>query len=167
VLTNKPSLESRAIPVTAVALAALKADLDKLIAQKTRLIPDRLRASHQYGSGSGNDEYLAVLEEEGVLDARIARLEDILSRAETVDPATSNETVAIGCRVTLLDKSSGTTMQYAIASAHADTPPGSVSAASPVGAALLGRRPGESVTVTLPGGHTRELEVIAISHGLP
>jgi len=165
-LTNKSSVESRGIPVTAAAHTALSAELDELLAAKARKLPERLRTAHGNG-GSGKDEYLAILEEEAVLDARIARLDDILARAETVDSATSNDTVAIGCSVTLRDKSAGTSVEYTIASAHAETAPGSVSAVSPVGSALLGRRRGESVTVTLPRGRTREFEVVAIRHGLP
>jgi transcription elongation GreA/GreB family factor len=53
-------------------------------------------------------------------------------------------------------------MDYVIDSAHAALAPGTVSAVSPVGAALLGRRRGERVTVELPKGRKLKLQVLAI-----
>jgi transcription elongation factor GreA len=99
-----------------------------------------------------------------VVDARLARLEDILSRARIVDAAESEDIVAIGSSVTVLDLGSGDSHDYVIDSAHAPAVPNAVSAVSPVGKALLGRRPGEVVTVELPRkGRTRELEIVAVN----
>jgi transcription elongation factor GreA len=155
------------LPVTAATHQALQSELQSLLHQKQHDMPERLRTARQFGDGSNNDEHLAILEEEAVIDARIARLEDILSRADVVDPAESGDTVAIGSTVTVRDTTSAKGVDYVIASAHADTAPGHVSAVSPVGEALLGRRRGETVSVTLPRGRTRQLEVMAISHPDP
>jgi transcription elongation factor GreA len=153
--------------VTAVALQALEADLERLKFEKEREIPERLRSARQFGDGSNNDDYLAILEDEAIVDARIARLEETLARAEVIDPAVSDDTVAIGATVTVRDTTSASPVDYVIASAHAETQPGQVSAASPVGEALLGRRRGDRVTVTLPRGRTRQLEIVAIAQPEP
>jgi transcription elongation GreA/GreB family factor len=71
-------------------------------------------------------------------------------------------TVAIGTLVTLYDLRTGDTVEYAITRAHAAAGPGTASAISPVGEAVLGRRPGDVVEVELPRGRIRELEVLAV-----
>ena len=150
------------LPVTAAAHEALKLELEKLRDEKHREIPERLRVARQYGDASNNDEYLAILEEDAVVGARLARLEDIVSRATVVGPADSNDTIAIGSSVTVYDLRSGDTLEYSIAGAHTTSGAGGVSAVSPVGAALLGRSVGDLIRVQLPRGRTRELEVLAI-----
>jgi transcription elongation factor GreA len=159
----EPRPRSDRVPVTAAAHAALEADLQRLKREKERDVPERLRSARGSGNGSNNDDYLTILEDEAIVDARIARLEETLARAEIIDPAVSADSVAIGAMVTVRDTASASPVDYVIASAHADTQPGHVSAASPVGEALLGRRRGDSVTVTLPRGRTRQLEIVAVA----
>jgi transcription elongation factor GreA len=151
------------LPVTAAAHRALELERDKLRDEKLRQFPERLRLVREFGDTANNDEYLAIREEEFVVAARLARLEDILSRARIVDPAESDHTIAVGSAVTVLDLGSGERFDYVIDSAHAPAAPGAVSAVSPVGRALLGRSCGDVVTVQLPRrGRTRELEILAI-----
>lgn len=152
------------LPVTAAAYAALESERDKLRHEKLHQLPERLRRARENGDASSNDEHLAIREDEAVLDARLRRLEDILGRARVVAAGESEDTVAIGSSVTVLDTSSGDAVDYVVDGAHAVAKPRSVSATSPVGRALLGRRIGDVVTVSLPRkGRTRELEILAIS----
>jgi transcription elongation GreA/GreB family factor len=157
-----PASTPDVLPVTAAAHEALKLELEKLRHEKHHDIPERLRVARAYGDGSNNDEYLAIMEDDAIVGARLARLEDILSRATVIAPADSHDTVAIGSSVTLYDLRSGNTVEYTIAGAHDFSESGVVSAVSPVGAALLGRSSGDLVRVQLPRGRTRELEVLAI-----
>jgi transcription elongation factor GreA len=151
------------LPVTAAAYRALEEERDQLLHEKLHQFPERLRQVREFGGTANNDEYLALREEEAVVDARIARLEDILSRARVVGPAESDDTIAIGSSVTVLDLGKNEPFDYVLDSAHAPAAPNAVSVVSPVGKALLGRRPGEVVTVELPRrGQTRELEVLAV-----
>jgi transcription elongation factor GreA len=163
----EPRVAPNPVPVTAVAHAALEADLERLKVEKDREIPERLRNAREHGGGSNNDDYLAILEDEAIVDARIARLEETLARAEVIDPDVSDETVTIGATVTVRDTRSAAPVDYVVASAHVDTGPGHVSAASPVGQALLGRRIGDRVAVALPRGRTRQLEIVAIAQPAP
>jgi transcription elongation factor GreA len=152
-----------ALPVTAAAFAALARERDKLRDEKLHQFPERLRVAREFGDGANNDDYYAIREEEAIVDARLARLDDILSRARIVSPAESDSTIAIGSSVTVLDLGSREPLDYVIDSAHAPAAPRAVSAVSPVGRALLGRSQGEVVIVELPRkGRTRELEILAV-----
>ncbi len=155
--------DGRYVPVTAAAYRALERERDKLRDEKLNQFPARLRLVREFGETANNDEYLAIREEETVVDARLARLEDVLRRARVVHAAGSAATVAVGSLVTVLDLHSNETVDYAIGSAHAPAAPGVASAASPVGKALLGRGRGEIVSVELPRkGRIRRLEILAI-----
>ena len=150
------------LPVTVETREALEREFAKLLSEKERDIPERLRAARENGDGSSNDEFFAIREEEVLIDARLTRLQDILRRARVIDPAESGSTIAIGSAVLVKDLESGKEMDYVIDSAHAASAPGTVSAVSPVGAALLGRRRGERVTVELPKWRKLKLQVLAI-----
>jgi transcription elongation factor GreA len=155
---------SDVLPVTAAAYAALQRERDGLLHERLHQFPERLRLAREHGDAASNDEHLAIREEEAVLDARLARIEDILRRAEVVRAAESDDRVAIGSSVTVLEVDSGEAIDYVVESAHAAAKPRSVSAVSPVGRALLGRAIGDVVTVALPRkGRTRVLEILAIA----
>jgi transcription elongation factor GreA len=150
------------VPITTAARQALERELATLRREKQREIPRRLRLAREFGDTANNDEHQAIREDEAVLAARIARLEDILMRATVIDRAAADDSVAIGSRVAVVDLVSGERLEYVIDGAHGPRRQGTVSVLSPVGRALLGRRPGERVTVELPNGRRRELEVRAI-----
>jgi transcription elongation factor GreA len=147
------------IPITAAARQALERELAILRLEKQHEIPRRLRLAREFGDTANNDEHQAIREDEAVLAARIARLEDILMRATVVDDAPADDSVAIGSRVAVVDLVTGERLEYEIDGAHGPRRQGTVSVLSPVGRALLGRRPGERVMVELPNGRRRELEV--------
>jgi transcription elongation factor GreA len=162
--SRRATASSDDLPVTPAAHDALLRERDKLHDEKLQQFPERLRVAREFGDGANNDEYFAIREEEAIVDARLARLDDILSRAKIVDPAESGNTIAIGSSVTVLDLGSREPLDYVIDSAHAPAAPRAVSAVSPVGKALLGRSPGDVVIVELPRkGRTRELEILAVS----
>jgi transcription elongation factor GreA len=146
-----------AVPLTAAAREVLERELADLRAEKRREIPARLRRAREFGDN--DDEYFAVREEEAVLDARIARVEDILTRATAVDRGAADDLVAVGSEVAVADVQTGETREYVIESAHGTLSPRTISPGSPVGQALLGRRAGERVGVKLPTGRRRELEL--------
>ena len=154
-----------AVYVTEQGLAALEHELRRLHAQKTGEVAEQLREARSFGSAAGNDELWAIREDEAILDARIARLEGVIARARIIDPRASDGGVAIGSTVALEDLSTGTTARYRIVGVHDPAPPADVtpvSAASPVGRAVIGRRPGARVSVELPGGRARELRLLQV-----
>lgn len=154
------------IPMTAGAHRGVSAELARLRGEREEHT-QRLRAARQFGEGSNNDDLLAIRDDEAITEARIARLEAILTRAVVVEPAASGEAVAIGSTVTLRDRSSGNTRAYLVDGAHGSLDPHVISALSPMGAALLGQRPGARVAVDLPGGRVRDFELVSVTQGAP
>lgn len=152
---------SHDVPVTAAARQALERELASLRTEQ-REIPARLRVAREFGDSANNDEYLAIRGEEAVLAARIARLEGILMRAIEVGDVDAPGSVTIGSTVTAVDVETGKRLEYVVGSAHGVLSRGTVSALSPVGRALLGRRVGDRVSVHLPHGRRRELKLRAI-----
>jgi len=125
-------------------------------------IAQRLREARSYGDGSNNDEYHALREEQMVLEARIALLEATVARAVVIESQQLDDGVAsIGSTVSIEDLASGSRSRHQLASAHAaDT--GGISAASPLGQALMGNGPGTVVTFDLPNGRTRSVRLTAV-----
>ena len=147
------------IPMTAVARQTLERELASLRLERQRDIPRRLRVAREFGDVANNGELLAIREEEALLARRIARLEDILMRTAIVDHGDGDDSAAVGSRVSVLDVDTGERLDYVIDGAHGARRPGMVSALSPVGRALLGRRRGERVSIELPSGRRRRLEL--------
>lgn len=158
---NGATSRSDVVPVTSAARRALERDLASLHAER-REIPARLRIAREFGDTANNDEHQAIREEEAVLAARIARLEDILARATDVDHSDADDSVTIGSSVTVVDVDTREKRDYAIGSAHGALSRGTVSALSPVGQVLLGRRVGDLVSVQLPHGRQRKFKLCEI-----
>jgi transcription elongation factor GreA len=151
------------VPVTIAAREALERDLSSLRAER-REIPARLRIAREFGDSANNDEHQAIREEEAVLATRIARLEDILTRTAIVERDNADDSVTIGSSVSVVDVDTGEKLEYVIGSAHGVLSRGTVSALSPVGRALLGRRVGEIASIQLPRGRRKKLELREIRH---
>jgi transcription elongation GreA/GreB family factor len=103
----------------------------------------------------------AVREEQMVVEARIALLEHVIARAAIADPPEPNGIVGIGSTVSLEDVPSGAIKTYRLASAHA-IGDGTISAASPMGQALIGSRVGAVVSLELPNGRSRSVRVVSV-----
>lgn len=106
------------------------------------------------------ERVLAIPEEQAIIDARVARIEEILSFAQIVENSTGGNTVAIGSHVTLLDQKSGRTETYVIDGAHGSMDSNVISAVSPMGTALIGSERGAVVDVELPRGRVRTFTVL-------
>lgn len=147
-------------------LAALEDELAKLRARKAGEVAEQLREARSFGDAAGNDELWAIREDEAILDARIARLEEIIARARIAETgAPSSGAAAIGSVVELEDVRTGTTARYRIVAVHDPaSAPGitPVSAASPIGRAIIGQSTGARVSVELPRGGARELRLVAV-----
>jgi transcription elongation factor GreA len=152
--------------MTAAGLSSLRSELERL-RERTRLeIAQRLREARSYGEGANNDEYHAVREEQMVLEARMASLEETIARATLVDSADAEQGVAaIGSTVWVEDLATGTTARYRLTNAHQPIGPDVISAASPIGQSLMGAIPGTVATVELPNGRTRSVRLVEVESG--
>lgn len=153
-------------PMTAASLEELRGELERLRRRARLQTAQALRDARSFGEGSNNDEYHAVREEQMVLEAQLAALEQTIERATIAgrDEAAPGAAV-IGSTISIEDLSSGTTARYRLTSAHHSLGPDVISAASPVGRALIGAVPGATVTVDLPNGRSRSLRLVAVETG--
>lgn len=117
-------------------------------------IAHKIGEARSYGDLSENSEYDAAKEEQAQIEAEISEMEDILLSCEIIDKRKlSADEVSIGTTVTLYDEEFDEEVTYKIlGSTESDPARGIISNASPVGAALLGHKKGETVTVNMPTG---------------
>jgi transcription elongation factor GreA len=152
--------------MTAASLEELRGELERLRRRARLQIAQALRDARSFGEGSNNDEYHAVREEQMVLEAQLAALEQTIERATIAGPDEAAPGAAvIGSTVSIEDLTSGTTARYRLTSAHQSLGPDLISAASPVGQALIGAMPGATVTVDLPNGRSRSMRLVAVETG--
>ena len=116
------------------------------------------------GDLSENAEYDAAKEAQGMLEMRIAKLEDALAGARLIDESQmDNSKVLVLSTVELKNQSTGAIMKYTlVAQSEADLKTGKISVDSPIGKGLLGKKVGDTAVISVPNG-TIELEIISIS----
>jgi transcription elongation factor GreA len=135
--------------ITASGKKELEAEHDKLKARRGE-IADKIAEARDYGDLSENAEYDAAREDQGLVESRIAEIEDILQNAEIIK-ATHKSTVGIGSKVSL--KNGSKTIEYHIVGpVEANPGEGKISNESPLGVALMGKKEGEEASFTTPKG---------------
>ncbi|HEX5599987.1 MAG TPA: transcription elongation factor GreA [Hyphomicrobiaceae bacterium] len=151
------------VPMTAEGYRQLEAELHRLKSIERPRIIQAISEARSHGDLSENAEYHAAKEAQGLNEARVAELEDKLSRAEVIDPKTlSGDTVMFGATVTLVDEDTGEEVKYQIVGDfEANVRQGRISISSPIARALIGRSKGDSVEVTTPKG-TRSYEIVNV-----
>ena len=154
----------RDVILTAEGLEKLKSELEHLSTVKRREVAERIKEAREFGDISENSEYDDAKNEQAMLEARIASLEDKLRSASVIDASElSSDVVRVGSLVSVKDDKAGKALQYTIVgSTEADPSQNRLSNESPVGKALLGRKKGDAVKVTLPNGKARELKITKI-----
>jgi transcription elongation factor GreA len=144
------------------AFERLKAELDDLTSRGRVDIARKIEVARELGDLSENGDYHAAKEEQGKMEGRIARLSTILKDAVIVDGSTSDGSVRVGVVVTLRYQGDTDTEKYLVGSIEerqADVTV--VSPGSPLGEALLGTRPGDTVSYEAPGGQL-QVEVVEV-----
>ena len=133
--------------LTPAAYAQLQAELEELEGPKRKAAVEAIAVARAHGDLSENFEYHAAKNEQGLLEARIRVLRHRLQHATVVDEveAAASGVVTVGSRVGL-ERDDGSTMEVEITSV------GGVSPDSPVGQALLGKKPGDTIEVEAPRG---------------
>ena len=140
------------VPMLAEGYEKLTADLKVLRAERP-LIVDAIEEARAHGDLSENAEYHAAKERQGQVEASISDIEDKVSRAQIIDPATlSGDRGIFGATVTLLDEDEKPIRYQIVGQTEADAGKGRISYNSPIGRALIGKQLGEEVEVTVPSG---------------
>ncbi len=142
------------IPMTANGHAALLKELQVRQQEERPRIIQAIAEARSHGDLSENAEYHSAKEAQGMNEGRIAELEDKLSRAEVIDVSKlSGDTVKFGATVRLVDEDTDEEKVYQIVGeSEADVKSGRVSITSPTARALIGKKVGDQIEVTTPGG---------------
>ena len=129
-------------------------ELEKLKFEKRAEIAKKIQEAREQGDLSENAEYDAAMDEQRDIEARIEQIENILKHVEVVDEdSISTDKVSIGGVVKILDVELNQESEYKIGSPSEANPiEGVISYESPVGAAILNKTIGETVTVEAPVG---------------
>ena len=140
------------VPMLAEGYERLTADLKVLRAERPKIV-DAIEEARAHGDLSENAEYHAAKERQGQVEAQIAEIEDKVSRAQIIDPATlSGSKVVFGATVTLLDEDDKPVKYQIVGQTEADASKGRISYNSPIARALIGKEVGEEIEVTVPSG---------------
>ena len=150
----------------AAEYVAYERELVRLREIRRRELPERLREARGFVAADVAEEVAHIQEEQTVMDARIARLEDLLSGATVVPDGEASDLVTLGATVEVAYLSRGRRATYRLTGAASRSDGRAVSARSPVGRALMGRRAGDVVSAHLPGGRIEQLEILGISAAL-
>lgn len=136
----------------------LEAELTELKGRRGA-IADKIAEARDYGDLSENAEYDSAREEQGLVESRIAEIEDILLNA-TIIPATKSSSIKLGSKVEL--KIGKKTVNYhVVGPVEADPLNGKISNESPIGLALIGKKVGDTATITTPKGDIK-YEVVSV-----
>src|SRR4029078_3516942 len=142
------------VPMTAEGYAALEAEIKYLKSVERPRIIKQIADARTHGDLSENAEYNAAKEQQGITEARMADLEDKLSRADIIDVSKlKGDQVMFGATVTLVEEAPNEKAKYRIGGeVEADVKQGRISITSPLARALLGKRKKDIVEVSTPGG---------------
>ena len=135
--------------ITAEGKKELEAELAELKSRRGE-VADKIAEARDFGDLSENAEYDSAREEQGLLETRIAEIEDIVNNAEIIK-ASKRSTIGLGSRVEL--KTGAKKVVYTIVGpVEADPLEGKVSNESPIGMALYGKKVDDNVVITTPKG---------------
>jgi transcription elongation factor GreA len=144
---------------------ALVRELDALRTKHRDEVARRLREARTFGASTENDDFQAVAEDAAFDQARIAKLEYLVSFASVVDGPDADDGAGLGSTVRVSDDAGHEREYLLVGRRDEHSGPHDVTMASPVGTALWGSRSGDIVTAALPNGRSRTLRVRAVVHG--
>ncbi len=152
--------------MTGPGLQRLEDELRQLRSTERPAVIRAIAEARTHGDLSENAEYHAARERQSFIEGRIAELEEIVSSAEVIDPATlSGDNVKFGAHVRLVDEENDREATYQIVGQHeADIKQGRLSVSSPLAKALIGKKAGDSVSVPAPGGD-KTYEILGVRFG--
>ena len=147
-----------------VTYTKLSEELEQLKTTERGVIAAIIDEARAQGDLKENAEYHAAKEKQGLMEARIAELTDIVGRAQVVDPSTLGHTrVSFGSTVQLTDQNTDEEISYTIVGGTESNPTkGLISIQSPMARVLIGKEEGDEVSLTLPSGkRTYDIEEVS------
>jgi len=142
--------------ITQAGKLKLEQELAELEGPRRQEISRRLKSAIEMGDLSENADYISAKEDQGFIEGRIQEIKAILKNATVVDENNTNtHEIQIGNKVTLQEGNYPEEVYELVGTNEADPKAGKISYESPLGAALLGKHKGDTITVNAPGGTIR------------
>ena len=157
-------MAEKAVPMTKDGIAKLEKELEHLLAVRRPEVAGRIHQAKELASAQNNSEYEEAKNEQAFVEGRIMTIEHLLQNVAVIDEEAAHHAsrVQLGAKVGVTT-SEGKKMAYTIVGpAEAHPTDGLISNESPVGRALLGKRVGDEIQVSVPKGVTR-MTVTSIS----
>lgn len=149
---------------TAEGLKKLRDELEQLKSVERPKISQQIAEARDKGDLSENAEYDAAKEAQGLLELRIAKLEENLANARLIDESQLDVSkVLVLSKVKIKNLQNNKTLDYTlVAESEADLKTGKISVTSPIGKGLLGKSVGEIADISVPNG-SMKFEILEIS----
>lgn len=151
-------MQVKPVYLTAEGKAKIEGRLHYLRTTRRKEAEERIRIARETSDVAGNPEYDEAKDELGFIDGEILNLESMLANAVLIEPnnhADSHSIVHIGSEVRVRNEDGEEETFRIVGKAEANPRQGLISNESPIGRALLGRRPGDEVEVAVPDGTVR------------
>jgi transcription elongation factor GreA len=155
---------ARASYITEEGLAKLKKELEHLVSVERPAISLQIAEARDKGDLSENAEYDAAKESQGMLEMKIARLEDLIANARIIDESKIDTTkVQILNKVKIKNTRNNKLVEYTLVSeSESDIKNGKISVTAPIARGLLGKKVGDVVDIQVPSG-LMSFEIVEIS----
>lgn len=144
----------KTVQLTQQGYSDLQKEHQDLIKNKKPKAIDRLQKARAMGDLSENSEYTAAKEELAFVEGRIREIEDILNRAKVIESHSTGYKVEIGTSVTVSTDGRNETFEI-VGEFEADPMNKRLSNTSPIGQALIDKKVGDIVEVTIPAGKVK------------
>lgn len=142
--------------ITITGKNKLEEELAELKGPQRLDLARRLKSAIEMGDLSENADYKAAKEDQGFLEGRILEIEAVLSNAKVIDESeTTTDEVQIGNKVTIKEDNEPEEVFELVGVRESNARIGKISYESPLGAALIGKKKGDLVTVQTPGGELK------------
>ena len=155
---------TKQVLLTDEGLKNLEAELEELKTVKRKEIKKKIKVALSFGDLSENSEYDEAKNEQAIVEARIAAIENMLKNVQVInEDELSTEIIHVGSKVKVRDIDFDDICDYKIVgSSEADPVNGRISDESPVGKGLIGHKVGEIIQIETPAG-SMSYEVLEIS----
>lgn len=148
------NMNEKEYPMTLEGKQKIEAELEELKVVKRKEIVERIKIARSYGDLSENSEYESAKDEQAFVEGRISTLEKMIRFAVIIDDNdVEKDIVSLGRKITFIELPDGEEETYTIVgSAEANPIEGKISNDSPIAKGLMGKKLGDEVVISTPGG---------------
>ena len=145
--------EKKEVILTKEKLEKLEDELEYLKTKKRPEMAEKIKIARSFGDLSENADYDEAKNEQGEVESRIMKIEDMIRNAKTIEVIENSDTVGVGNTVTLYDEEFDEEVEYKLVGTAESNPlEGYISNESPVGEAIIGHKVDDRVEVETPNG---------------